>query len=279
VADSSKGGLLTKEYRKVILLSIILGLIAITAMNSPRAAAYSQQEIITPELQTVFNPYDTDGNHTMDWKEGMNFYNWVESAITYRYDDENDEQGIQALYSGWITDEQLGDGRSGVDYWQKPAETYADRYGDCEDMAILELALYTYYNMTAYMGLVDVDGDGNIDHAICIVAFSEAAFQELVDQQGVVDYYELDGTKFVIVDNAYSDAYGFVGSYDPVTGYPVPNEDIDFTLYEAMTLEQVFTLERQTGGEEVPLSTIIEALVFVVLMVLPAFTYVFKKRS
>jgi hypothetical protein len=251
---------------------------AFAVMNPSAAAAYNQQEIITAQLQSLFNSYDSDHNHVLDWKEAMNFYKWVESAITYRYDDENDEDGQIALSYGWITDKQLGDGRPGVDYWQEPNETYTERYGDCEDMAILELALYTYYNMTCYLGEVDVDGDGEIDHAICIVACSEEAFQELVDLQGAVDYYDLDGTKFVIVDNAYSDAYGFVGTYDPVTGQPVPNQEVDFTLYETMTLEQIYNETWQAGTTTIP-DTIVTVLIACVAVVVMVVSYFFKMRS
>ena|GEM_PF-6958602 len=38
----------------------------------------------------------------------------------------------------------------------------------------------------------------------------------------MVDYYEYGEDKFVIVDNAYSDEYGFVGKMDPFTGGPFP---------------------------------------------------------
>jgi hypothetical protein len=230
--------------------------IMFSVLGSPVKAAYNQGEVITPELKNLFSSYDSDHNHALDWAEAMNFYNWVESAITYRYDDENDTDGKMALAMHQITSAQLGDGRPGKDYWQKPTETYAERYGDCEDMAILELSFYNYYNITSDLALVDIDGDGVIDHAVCIVAFSEQAFQQLVQYQGISEYYDLNSTKFVIIDNAYSDAYGFVGKYDPVTHQPIPYQDIDFTMYETMTLEEIYNAHWQTGPAPTPIPVI-----------------------
>ena len=53
-------------------------------------------------------------------------------------------------------------------------------------------------------------------------------------------YYEYEGDKFVIVDNAYSEEYGVVGKTDPFTGEPLPDEETDSSLYMDYTLEEIY---------------------------------------
>ena len=63
----------------------------------------------------------------------------------------------------------VGDNRSGRDYRQTLNETYQERYGDCEDMATLELAFYNHFNVEAYVVGVNAASAESIDHAATIV--------------------------------------------------------------------------------------------------------------
>jgi hypothetical protein len=225
-------------------MKLKIGIVLILALSVliviPMVTTQTMTEIIPVELQTLFSIFDTDGDGEISWVEARVFYYWVEENIKYRYDDENDPDGLKLLEAGEITEAGLGDGREGDEYWQKPIETFNEGYGDCEDMAILELAFYDYWDIESYLALVDTDGDGQTDHAICIANFEEAAFEEFVESVGIADYYDFEGEKFVIVDNAYSDEYGFLGMTDPLTGEPIPDEEIDFTLYGTKTLEDIY---------------------------------------
>jgi hypothetical protein len=40
----------------------------------------------------------------------------MKGNVKYRYDDENDPEGIEMLKAGLIRPEQLGDGRPGIEY-------------------------------------------------------------------------------------------------------------------------------------------------------------------
>lgn len=199
-----------------------------------------KREIITPDLQEFFSTFDLNKDQELSWYEAMKFYEWVEANVRYRYDDEYHPEGLRALKAGLTTREQLGDGRERGEYWQKPLETYVEGYGDCEDMAILHLAFYYYWGIESYLACVDVDGDGIIDHGICIIWIGEEALEELIEYQGLAHFYDFEGKKFVIVDSAYSDAYGFIGRVDPFTGEPLPKEAVDFTLYKTYTLEEIY---------------------------------------
>ena len=230
--------------KKVIILVLLVALavvgVAVLFLMPRETPETIRARLIPRELEELFLTFDSDGDRELDWTEAGAFYYWVEEYISYRYDDEHDPEGLGRLEAGAITQAELGDGRQGDDYWQKPMETVAEGYGDCEDMAILYLAFYRYWNVESYLAIVDADGDSVIDHAICIVWFSEEALEELVEDYGITNFYDFEGKKFVIVDSAYSDAFGFIGEICPWTGEPLPNEYIDFSLYDTKTLEDIF---------------------------------------
>ena len=182
----------------------------------------------------------TFANNLIVSTEAMDFFYWVRQNIKYRYDDEQDPEGSLEFAAGLITKEQLGDRRDGGEYWQKPMETLIEGFGDCDDHAILHLAFYWHWGIEAYLAIVDVDGDGVIDHAICIVLFDEEAFNELVEYMGLVHFYEFHNQKYVIVDSTYSEEFGFIGRFCLITGEPLPPEIMDFGLYEVLMLEEVY---------------------------------------
>ena len=223
------------KWKIGIALVLVWGMFVVT----PTATAV--EEMIPLELANFFAGFDLDGDGELCLDEAGEFYYWVEDNVKYRYDDESDPDGLEQLKTGRITQAELGDGREGPEYWQNPIETYGEGYGDCEDMAILEHAFYKHWGIESCVAGVDVDGDGELDHGICIAGFEEEIFEELVEIQGVADYYEYDGSKFVIVDNAYSDEYGFVGKMDSFTGEPFPVEGVDF-LYEDYTVGEIYEM-------------------------------------
>jgi hypothetical protein len=98
------------------------------------------EHVISRELLTLsplFAKFDLDGDGVLSWRESKAFYEWAKGHVKYRYDDENDPEGIEELKADLIRSEQLEDGRPRRDYWQRPTETVREGYGDCEDMAIL----------------------------------------------------------------------------------------------------------------------------------------------
>jgi hypothetical protein len=186
--------------------------------------------IVPSDLASFFNQFDEDSNGEISLSEGQEFFYWVEKNVEYRYDDEDSERGIAELCAGWITRAQLGDDRPGSDYWQRPYETFQEGYGDCDDMAILETTFYNYFGVEAYMALVSVERPGIIDHALCIVKIGDN-LDEYTKYLGRLNYYELNGKYFMMVDDAYSDKYGYI------SGGTI-GVSVDFTLYEYYTLEQ-----------------------------------------
>ena len=88
-----------------------------------------EAEIMTPELRAFFSAFDANYDNTLDWTEAMDFFYWVKQNIMYRYDDERHPEGLRYLRRGLITREQLGDGREGRNYWQKPMETLTEGLG------------------------------------------------------------------------------------------------------------------------------------------------------
>jgi hypothetical protein len=169
--------------------------------------------IVSPQLAAFFESFDSNGDGTIDIGEAQEFYYWVEENIQYRYDDEN-ELDPQV---GTV----VGDDRAGRDYRQTPNETYQERYGDCEDMATLELAFYNYFNIEAYVVGVNAKSSESIDHAATIVRISDdiETFQDFL---GGMVYYELGEGRtdlygspvtsgvYMLVDNAYSDTFGYL---------------------------------------------------------------------
>ena len=172
-------------------------------------------DLITDQMSTFFEGFDTKHDGEVDIGEGQDFFYWVESNIEYRYDDENELEPI----AGSI----VGDGRDGADYRQTPMETLQEALGDCEDMATLEVAFYNYFGVEAYVVGVNAKSPSVLDHAATVVRIADDvnSFQETL---GEIVYYEFDeGTTdiygykitpgvYMLVDNAYSDAYGYLSN-------------------------------------------------------------------
>jgi len=158
-------------------------------------------EIVPPDLAAFFDEFDIDRDGAIDLGEAEGFFYWVEANIVYRYDDEFEQTPIPGA--------PVGDGRAGPDYWQTPYETWAERAGDCEDMAILHVAFYNYFGISAYVATVSTKPNGVLDHAIAIVLIASAP-EEFADLLGGIVYYDLDGQYYMLVDSAYSDVFGYL---------------------------------------------------------------------
>jgi hypothetical protein len=165
--------------------------------------------IIPPNLAAFFNEFDVDRDGAINLGEAEAFFYWVEEHIVYRYDDENDPDGVKELEMGMITLAQLGDGRPTVDYWQTPYETWMERFGDCEDMAILQVAFHNYFGISAYVATVATQPNGVLDHAIAIVLMGGSP-EEYRNLLGGLVHYEIDGKHYMLVDNAYSEVFGYL---------------------------------------------------------------------
>jgi hypothetical protein len=192
--------------------------------------------IIPSDLASFFDRFDEDGNGRISLDEGQKFYYWVEKNIKYRYDDENSKEGIARLGAGFITRGQLGDGRPGSEYWQKPYETFKERYGDCEDMAILETAFYSYFGVEAYVVTVSVKRPGIVDHALCIARIGDN-LDEYRKYLGRLNYYIVNGKYFMMVDNAYSNKYGYISG--GTIGVDVDFSPVEYRGRYLWSLEQI----------------------------------------
>jgi hypothetical protein len=181
--------------------------------SSEYESAYS--EMITPEMAEFFDAFDANQDGEIDVGEGQEFYYWVENNIQYRYDDEEELEPLV----GYV----VGDGREGVDYRQKPLETLNELYGDCEDMATLEQAFYQYFGVETYSVGVNAKVESVIDHAATIIRIAEDV-ETFRDYLGDLVYYEFEegdqdvygnpigAGAYMLVDNAYSDAYGYLSN-------------------------------------------------------------------
>ncbi len=161
------------------------------------------EEIIPSDLARFFDGFDVDRNREIDLGEAQDFFYWAEKNVVYRWDDEK-----AYLEPDFFPGFPVGDRRPGPEYWQTPHTTWIERAGDCEDTAILQLAFYNHFGIRAYLAGVNAKG-GEIDHAITIVAIGGTP-EEFANLLGNLVYYEIDGIYFMLVDNAYSDAFGYL---------------------------------------------------------------------
>lgn len=164
---------------------------------------------VPERLRTFFESFDRNGNNRLDAAEASTFFYWVEDNVPYRYDDED----ATPRYSGV----PVGDGRPGSHYQQTPIETYEERLGDCEDMNTLQVAFYNYWGIAAYQGLVNAETQEGTDHAVAIVYAGTVEQAHQTFSQGLHYYtfeddneWGIPGGAYVIVDNAYSDSFGYI---------------------------------------------------------------------
>ena len=197
--------------------------------NYPQAMAGL---LLSTELMTFFESFDEDMSFNISITEAETFYYWIENNIQYRYDDENEQDPAPGSL--------VGDGREGDEYWQTPEETYVERAGDCEDTAILYLAFLNFWNISSYLAIVDVDADGIVDHAVTLF-YAGDNIDEYTEYLGTVDYYVIDGHNYVMVDNAYSDKFGYISTeitknqfdiYGTWTLYDILKDRLNYTAID-----------------------------------------------
>lgn len=189
------------------------------AQNESDQPTYQRTSaLISNELATFFESFDRNKDGRLQFTEAEAFYYWMEKNIEYRSDDE----GTLFLVPG--AEAPKGDGRYGEDYRQTPTETFEERAGDCEDMATLALAFYYYFGVEAYMAGVNALTPNQLDHAVAVVRLPDDldTFTESVERpihyyqigRGVSDIYgeNVSPGAYMVVDNAYSDSFGYVSS-------------------------------------------------------------------
>ena len=193
----------------------------------------TMQEMVPPTLATFFDTFDQNRDNMIDIAEAQAFFNWCVANIQYRYDDEGTQNPVQGI--------PVGDGRPGPEYWQKPIETYNERMGDCEDMAILNVAFYRYYGISAYVATVNAEGE-QVDHGVCIVKIGGTP-QEAANYLGGIVYYQLEDGCYMLVDVAYSNQFGRVGSSPGEASQLL--EAGRFIIQDRITLEDAY---KRSGG-------------------------------
>lgn len=168
-------------------------------------------DLITGELVEFFKTFDGDGDGGLSIGEAQDFFFWMEENIRYRYDFEGEENPFVGTL--------VGDGRPGPDNRQTPLETFKERAGDCEDMATLEQAFYTYYGIESYVAGINAEDPDKLDHAAAIVRIS-GHVDDFRNFLGDLGYYQIpEGTRdiygepvnpgvYMLVDNAYSNILG-----------------------------------------------------------------------
>ena len=190
-------------------------------------------EVIPPDLAQFFEGFDADGDGKIDLGEAGDFFYWMKNNILYRWDDEYDPEAMPG--------DLVGDGRPGPEYWQTPYETWIERAGDCEDMAILNVDFYNYFEISAYVATVSTKPNGELDHAIC-VGLMGGSPEEFAELLGELVYYEFEDGYYMLVDPAYSEVFGYLHQGLERGAFEMkPYIDGQFLF----TLEEVFEMHRE----------------------------------
>jgi len=194
---------------------------------------FTPPELYTPYVQGAFSVFDRDKDGVLDYNEMKNAYYVIKSVFKYRYDDENEPNPAPNTL--------VGDGRPGPEYYQTPEETLREQAGDCDDFAVLFASLLNYYGYPAFVGYIDCNGDGKLDHATCLLYTPNATVDAMFELgiSDVVDVFETTPAEIaekahyegfnseiyrdwvlIPIDGTYSMHFGYVsGSESPETGY------------------------------------------------------------
>jgi len=194
---------------------------------------FTPPELYTPYVQGAFSVFDKNNDSLLDLNEMKLAYDTFKSVFRYRYDDENEMNPAPNTL--------VGDGRPGPEYYQTPEETLREQAGDCEDFAILFASLLNYYGQPAFVGFIDCNGDGKLDHATCLLYTPELTVDAIFDLglSDVIDTFNTTPAEIaekthyegfnneafrnwvlIPIDGTYSMHFGYVtGSESPETGY------------------------------------------------------------
>lgn len=160
-----------------------------------------------PTEAAFFQGFDANGDGRLQRGEAFAFFAWVEDHVGYRYDDEAHASPLPGV--------PVGDGRPGREYEQRPRETLAERAGDCEDMAALEVAFLRHWGAVAYVAEVNLRNPYEADHGVALVRWgaTEAEAAGLAHYTlGRGNAFGVPAGAYVILDHAGSDAFGRLGS-------------------------------------------------------------------
>lgn len=169
---------------------------------------------VSPELAAFFAAFDANGDARLQRGEAFQFFAWVEDHVAYRYDDEGQPSPVPGV--------PVGDGRPGREYEQRPRETFAERFGDCEDFAALEVAFLRHWGAAAYLAEVNQRNPFEADHGVAVVRWG-AAEQDAQGPTGALAHYTLRAGNpfgvppgvYVVLDHAGSDHFGRVSGAIP----------------------------------------------------------------
>lgn len=192
-----------------------------------------------PRVHELFASFDEDGDDELDPAEAVAFYEWAETHVDYRYDDEDAEPDIEGT--------AVGDGREGTDYQQSPLETVDEQLGDCEDTSVLHLAFFEHWGKTAYLGLTNTKPGDGITHATTLLRVDDvSAYPE--PEEGFHTYtfeagneHGVEPGTYLIVDNTYSDTFGTISG---------GVEEGTFVIQDTETLAESLQLSDDWRGPE-----------------------------
>lgn len=171
-----------------------------------RSSAGVRAERAAGDNAAFFATFDRDRDGALSWHESRAFYFWVEENVRYRFDDE----AARDVPPGAL----VGDGRAGAEYFQSPAETLAERAGDCEDMAALEAAFHRHFGVPAFVAAVNARSPDKADHAVAVlwVAPSRATVPEALRSLPLTlvaqPFGPMPQGAYIVLDNALADAPG-----------------------------------------------------------------------
>jgi|GEM_PF-6979572 len=94
-------------------LVLVLGISVVTPSHGSRRDG-------TNRVGKLFDEFDFDGDGELCLDEAGEFYYWVEDNVKYRYDDENDPDGLKQLETGDINQAEFGDRRGGMNIGKNP---------------------------------------------------------------------------------------------------------------------------------------------------------------
>jgi hypothetical protein len=207
-----------------VIVFVIWGISAMVMHHEVEVTEYDHLAISEEMMAPFFAQFDTNENGQLDCNEAEYFFFTVEKNVKYRYDNENE--------ADTDSNDRIGDARPGSNYYQLPLETFIERRGDCDDVAMLQTAFYNYYGFEAYVALVDTDGGKYSNHAISIVNIEN--HEDWPDILGhPVHTYNMSYGYFLLVDNTYSRDFGAVyydGEYQSLEGR--------FRIHERLTIEE-----------------------------------------
>lgn len=188
-----------------------------TEITADQVLAQEERRSLPEDIEHFFQQFDLDQDQQLSLAEAAGFFYWVEEHIQYRWDDEATTQEEARSIT------LIGDGRPGPDYRQRPEETLYEQAGDCEDLATLATSFYRFWGIAAFMAGINAEDPRSPDHAVAIVYIGEdgETYREFLgdlvsweftpeEQILAYDIESFPAGSYMLVDNSYSDDFGYV---------------------------------------------------------------------